>query len=212
MIDKPFRDIADPPGHPAGHQPTHHMADTPPTVPQQGAMREAAGLFTDEDRLQKAIDELSMTGFFAHEMSLMGNDEQNVRRFAERGGQRDVADVADAPRRAVVSPEEIGNAQGAAIGVPAYIAAVAATGMVVATGGTALAAAAAAVTAGGAGGGIGALLARWIGNKRQQTLTPHLENGGILLWVNLRDEVREKQACDILGRYADQGPWVQNIA
>jgi hypothetical protein len=88
--------------------------------------------------------------------------------------------------------------------VPAYIAAVAATGMVVATGRTALAAA--------AGGGLGALLARWIGNKCQQTLTPYLENVGILLWLNLRDEVREKQACDILRCHADHDVKVHDIA
>ncbi|SNS17268.1 MULTISPECIES: hypothetical protein [unclassified Azospirillum] len=213
MSDKPFRDITQPPGHAAGHHPTHHMADTPAAVPQQGSMQEAVGLFSSEDRLQKAIDELSMAGFFPHDLSLMANDESVLRRVTRRGDLGDIAHNApDNARRAVVAPEEIGNAQGAAIGVPAYIAAVAATGVVVATGGTALAAAAAAIAAGGAGGGLGALLARWIGNKRNAALTSHLEGGGMLLWVNLRDEVRERQACEIIARHADSGVEVHDIA
>ncbi|MQP66130.1 hypothetical protein GE253_12345 [Niveispirillum sp. SYP-B3756] len=92
--------------------------------------------------------------------------------------------------------------------MPAYIAAVAATDVVVATGGTALAAAA----AGGAGGGLGALLARWIGNKRNTALTPHLEGGGMLLWVSLRDEFCERQACEIIACHADSGVEMHDIA
>lgn len=210
--DKPFRDMTDPPGRPAGHQPDHTMADASSAVPSHGSLREAVALFTTEEALQKAIDDLSMAGFFPHDMSLMGQDEESLKRIASRRHVELAKTDPDTPRRAIVSPEELGNAQGVAIGVPAYIAAIAATGAIISTGGTALAAAAGAVAAGGAGGGLGAILARWLGNKRDESLRPHLEGGGMLLWVNVRDAERERQACEILRRHATGTVEVHNIA
>lgn len=212
MTDKPFRDMTDAPGRPAGHQPHHTMENAEPAWPSDGSFREAVARFTSEERLQKAIDDLAMAGFFPHDMSLMGNDEQQLRRLSDCTDVELAKADPHAPRQAIIAPEEMGNAQGAAIGVPAYVAAIAATGAIIATGGTALAAAAGAVAAGGAGGGLGALLARWIGSKREEALRPHLEGGGMLLWVNLRDPVRERQACEILNRHADEKAEVHNIA
>ena len=168
-----------------------------------GMVREAVGVFDSAESMQAAIDDLAMTGFAPHELSLMANDDTVRDRLG--GTHRDIADAkADpsVPRTNVVSPEDLGDAQGAAIGIPAYVGAILATGAVVASGGTALAAAAAAVAAGGGGGAVGGLLARWLGQQRENMLQAHLEKGGILLWVNLRDGTRETLAREILARHS----------
>ncbi|NYZ17284.1 hypothetical protein HL658_32475 [Azospirillum sp. RWY-5-1] len=167
-------------------------------------VREAVGVFDTREALQNAIDELSLAGFERHELSLMANDE-TIRR--ETGDVPDTVEEAKhdpaVPRQSYVSPEETGNAQGVAIGIPAYVGAVIATGAVLATGGTALAAAAAAAAAGAAGGGLGGILSGWLGDKRNEPLSQHLEKGGILLWVNLRNDERERVARDILARHTN---------
>jgi len=177
-----------------------------------GRVREAVGIFDSKDAFQAAVDDLSMAGFAPHELSLMAGDE-TVR--SELGGSyhrvEDAAHDPDAPRQAIVSPEEVGDAQGMAIGVPAYLGAILATGAVIASGGTALAAALAAAAAGGAGGGMGAILANWVGNQRENLLSQHLDKGGLLLWVNLRDAGRERQAREIMARHTSHPVEVHEI-
>ncbi len=211
-------------GTPSG-TPGTDLVDTPPANPadnsmstpaanpgSEGMVREAVAVFDSEDGLQHAIDELTMAGFGQHELSLMARDE------AVRGslGQsytsvQQAKDDPDAPRQSIISPEEVGTAQGMAAAVPAYVAAIAATAVTVASGGTALAAAGAAVAAGGASGGIGALLASWIGGQRKETLQQQLDKGGILLWVNLRDPAREQMAYQILSRHSTQPVEIHDV-
>lgn len=177
-----------------------------------GSVREAVGVFDSIDALQAAVDDLAMAGFAQHELSLMAADEAIRDRL---GGVYSRVEMAkqdpDAPRQAYVAPEEVGNAQGIAIGGPAYVGAILAAGAIVATGGTALAAAAAAALGGGAGGGLGAVLAGWIGEQREQTLRQHLDKGGLLLWVNLRDAERERLVREILPRHASQPVEIHEI-
>ncbi len=214
MAETPRADTTPPGSHPL---PSADPALGPSTVPagspgSGGQVREAVAVFTGIDAMQAAIDELTMNGFGQHELSLMASDD-TVRDQLGRvhGHVDDAKHDPDTPRRAIVSPEEVGNAKGIAMGVPAYVGAILATGAVVASGGTALAAAAAAVAAGAGGGGLGAILAGWIGNQREETLRQHLDKGGILLWVNLRDGEREQLAREILGRHAAQPVEVHEI-
>lgn len=178
-------------------------ANTGRTAPAQGMVREAVAVFDSADALQRAVDDLSLAGFERHELSLMANNDT----LRDRLGHvpRDVEEVKhapDVPRQSYVAPEEVGDAQGVAVGIPAYVGAVIATGAVLATGGTALAAAAAAAAAGVGGGALGGTLAAWLTDKRGEPLREHLDKGGILLWVNLRDAEHERTAREILSRHA----------
>lgn len=193
-------------GRPAGSSGSSGGADAGPaggSDPRRGTVREAVGVFDSVEGLQAAVDDLAMAGFAQHELSLMAADETIRDRLGGVHSRvESVKQDPDMPRQAHVSPEEVGNAQGMAIGVPAYIGAILAAGAVAASGGTALAAVAAAAAAGGAGGGLGALLAGWVGEQREQTLRQHLDKGGLLLWVNLRDAERERLAREILPRHS----------
>lgn len=176
-------------------------------------VREAVGVFDTREALQNAIDELSLAGFERHELSLMADDETIRNELGHVPGSAEEAKHDPAmPRQSYVSPEETGSAQGAAIGIPAYVGAVLATGAALATGGTALAAAAAAAAAGAAGGGLGGILSGWVGDQRNEPLRQHLEKGGILLWVNLRNDERERVARDILARHTNLPVDVHEVA
>lgn len=182
-----------------------------PAAPR-GTVREAVAIFQSEEAYQRAVDDLAMAGFAPHDLSLMAKDESvRARLDRPRDSSQEAAGDPAAPRQAIVSPEELGDAQGVAIGVPAYIGAIVATGAVVASGGTILAAALAAAAAGAGGAGVGGVLANWLGQQRQSVLQENLDKGGLLLWVNIRDAGREQLAREILARHSDQPVEVHEI-
>jgi len=186
----------------AGRLGPQSPAGSPPGTDPAGRVREAVGIFDSPEALQAAIDDLALAGFAQHELSLMAGDDT----LRDRLGHvyRDIQDAKDdpqAPRQAIVAPEDVGDAKGAAIGIPAYIGAVVAAGAVAASGGTILAAVLASAAAGGGGGVLGGILANWIGQQREESLRQHMDKGGLLLWVNLRDGTREQLARDILSRH-----------
>ncbi len=94
------------------------------------------------------------------------------------------------------------------------LAAFAAAGLTVATGGAAAVATGAAVAAAGGAGAVGALLGRVAGEEQrallgrvageeqQHFMREQLERGGVLLWVRLPDAAAEPRALDILRRHS----------
>ncbi|MCW2235903.1 general stress protein [Azospirillum canadense] len=185
---------------------------TPNRSTTTGTVREAVGIFSSRDALQKAIDELSLAGFQRHELSVLAND-QTIRDHLGHVPDRveDVAHDPNAPRQSYISPEDTGSAKGVAVGFPAYVGAILATGAVLATGGTALAAAAAAAAAGVGGGALGSVMSQWLTDKRNEPMLQHLDKGGILLWVNLADAERERLAKEIMARHAAQPVEVHEV-
>ena len=129
-------------------------------------VREAVAVFDHAEHLQDAIDELLSSGFHRAELSLLAG-EQTVR---EKLGRHDsiaaLADNPDAPRTNYVSPEALGDAEGAVIGALMYVGAMAATGAVVASGGTLAALIIGTTLAGGGGALIGVVMANATHNPR----------------------------------------------
>lgn len=166
-------------------------------------VREAVGVFDTAETLQEAIDDLQVSGFDHADISLMAGEqavEEKLGHLYRKAS--DVADNADVPRRAYVSPEAIGEAQGALVGGLGYIGAIGAAGLIFASGGTMAAAIAAAALAAGGGGLVGVLLAKLVGERHARYLQEQLDRGGILLWVRTRDETREKRAVEILTKHS----------
>ena len=178
----------------------------------RGTVREAVGIFSSRDALQKAVDELSMAGFQRHELSVLANDQTIRDHLGQVPTQvEDIAHDPNAPRQSYVSPEDTGSAKGVAVGFPAYVGAILATGAVLATGGTALAAAAAAAAAGVGGGALGSVMSQWLTDKRNEPMLQQLDKGGILLWVNFADAERERLAKEIMSRHAAQPVEVHEV-
>ncbi len=161
--------------------------------------REAVGVFGDAETLQGAIDELLTSGFGRIDLSFLANEEAVEEKLGHAYKRTEsLEDEPGVPRTVFVSTESIGDAEGALISTPLYVAAVAATGIVVATGGTFAAAVAAAAIAGGLGAAVGAVLAGLVGHHHAEYLNNQLEHGGLLLWVRTCDAEHEKRAQEIL--------------
>jgi hypothetical protein len=168
-----------------------------------GILREAVGIFSTKSGLQAAIDELLSSGFHRAELSLLaGEDTVNDKLGGIYASPRAIADDTTIPRAAYVSPEAIGDAQGGIVGGLVYVSATIAAGAIVVSGGTILAAVVAATLAGGVGGLVGAILAKWLGDKHADYLQRQLDHGGLLLWVQTRDAKAEERALRILRRHS----------
>src|SRR6185503_18261981 len=120
------------------------MDEKPATI------REAVGVFGSANDLQAAIDELLSSGFHRADLSLLASEEAVNEKLG--GGFAKVCAVEDNPgvtRKAYVSPEAIGDAQGGIVGGLVYAGATVAAGAVVISGGTIAAAIVAATFVGG---------------------------------------------------------------
>lgn len=177
------------------------------------ALREAVGCFRTEAGLQSAIDELLSSGFDRAEISLLAS-EQAVREKLGRSYRRveELSDKPEAARCCYVANESIGDAQGGLIAAPLYIAATAAIGAILASGGTMASAILGAALAGGAGGLIGAILARLLGDEHARHIQEQLEHGGLLLWVRTWDKEDERIAGEIMTRHGGEDVHVHSIA
>src|SRR5687768_13888094 len=104
--------------------------------PQQH-IREVLGVFDNVEVLENAIEELQSHGINRSDLSVLADVSTVEKKLGHIYKKvREVEDSADAPRVAYVTPKEVRIAEGALIGTPLYIAATAATGLVVASGGT----------------------------------------------------------------------------
>lgn len=178
-----------------------------------GTVREAVGLFATADTLQAAIDDLLSSGFDRAELSLLASEEAIESELGHT--YRKVGDLEDddrIPREAYVSQESIGDAEGGLVGGLMYVGAVATAGAIVASGGAVAAMINGAILAGGAGALIGTALATLVGDLHARHLQDHLDRGGLLLWVNIRDAEHEKRAMDILKRHSGQDVHVHDLS
>jgi hypothetical protein len=166
-------------------------------------VREAVGYFDTAEALQEAVDALLSSGFDRAELSFLADERTVDQKLGDRYRKvTELEDEASVPRCCYVSTESIGDAEGALIGAPLYLAGGAAAGAVVASGGTLAVAVGAAAIAGGAGALFGSLLAKMVGEHHARYLQEQLDHGGLLLWVRTRDAEREKRASDILKKHS----------
>lgn len=176
-------------------------------------IREAVAYFDTAEDLEAAIDGLLSSGFDRAELSLLAADHAVVDKLGH--AYRKIKELEDDPQAArccYVSRESLGDAEGALIGTPLFVAASAAAGIIVASGGTMAATIIGVALAGGAGGLIGGILARLVGKKHAHHLTEQLDHGGLLLWVRTWNSEREKRAVEILERHSGHDVHVHSIA
>jgi len=177
------------------------MNETRPTD-RSKTVREAVGVFHTPEQLQAAATELQTAGFNHHDISFLAGEKT----IAEKLGHiyvrsRDLADEPAAPREAYNSPPDIGDAKGALIGAPMYVAATLAAGVIAATGGTLAALLGGVALAGGAAGLVGFAFANKAEQKYAEKLVDALERGGLLLWVRTPKPALEERATEILSRH-----------
>jgi hypothetical protein len=174
--------------------------------------REAVGLFHDEGSLQDAADELLVSGFNHADLSLLAADRAIETRLGHKFER--VADLEDDPGvafQAFIDSDSRTEGKGVLVGGLFYVGAVAAAGMVVASGGTVAALVLGVAAGGGAGGVIGVMLARFLDKHHAHALQEHLDKGGLLLWVHTPDEAHEHKALEILRRCGAEDAHVHSL-
>jgi hypothetical protein len=170
-------------------------------VKEDLAVREAAGIFDDAKSFEKALDELTGSGFDHADISLLASQSAVEAKLGHRYERTsDLADREGVPRISLVPKSAVGNAQGTLIGGLVYIGALAAAGPIIVAGGSIAAAIGAAVAAGGAGGLLGGFLGKLVGDKHSGLMEEQLQHGGLILWVSLKDPEHEEKAVAILKR------------
>jgi hypothetical protein len=172
--------------------------------------REAVGVFASPEALEAAVDELEVAGFDRATVSVLASDAT----IKERVGRiyRSVAEAEDdrkAPQAAFVSSDSRTEGEAAIIGIPAYIGG--AAGAIVASGGALAATIAAAIAGGVAGAGLGALLALVVARHHTEHVLEQLAQGGMVLWVSVRDKNAEARALQILANAGARDVHVHEI-
>jgi hypothetical protein len=176
---------------------------TPRTTTGTTTIREAVGIFHDADALNAAVSDLISAGVDRAELSLMAQEgilEGNLAK--PYGNTRQAEDDATAPRQPVYADTDVRSGRTLLTSMASVVAAFAASGVVVLTGGAALAALAAAIGAGGGAGAVGALVGKRVGDEQQRYLEAQLGRGGILLWVKITDPSKQARICAILSEHA----------
>jgi hypothetical protein len=173
-------------------------------------VREAVAVFHSAGDLQSAIDRLLRSGFHRSALSLLANEAVVVAKLGHvyRKTSDLVGDPA-VPRTAYVSPEAIGDAQGAIISTLMYVAAGVLMGPVAAARGSFAALAAAAALGGSAAGLFGSWLAKLIGDRHAVRIQEHLDRGGLLLWVRTWTRDQEYRAVQILQQQSGEDVHIQ---
>ena len=161
---------------------------------------ELVGVFQDREELEKAFADLQSEGIERAQLTILGTEDALRERLGVSVPRKDQAADASAP---VDSDDEFNVARIVA-GVPAYIGAVLAAGVTVASGG-ALGIAAIAAVAGGAGGGLlGYGAAKALHDQVEGSYADQLQRGGIMLLVHPRSPQDSANARAILERRAQR--------
>ncbi len=184
------------------------MSDTAP----KETLREAVGVFDNAEALESAVDELLSSGFNRAEISLLASEKAVEEKLGHKYSRvQELEDDTRVPRTAFLSTASLGDAEGGLIGGLLYVGAVAAAGVIVASGGTLATAIIGAVAAGSMGAGIGEVLVALIQHQHAKHLHEQLDKGGLLLWVWTRDEDHEQRATEILSRHSAHDVHVHDV-
>lgn len=179
----------------------------------RGTIREAVGLFQDEDKLFEAISELEGSGFDRADISLLARDslfDSALER--EYDDTHDAMDSPRAPREPVVTDTDIRQGRTLATGMVGAAAGMGAAGVAILTGGAALAALAAAAAVGIGSGAVVNAIGRQAGQSEEGFLREQIERGGIVIWVRTPDATAEKNARAILSRHCADAVRIHEVS
>jgi len=166
---------------------------------EQSTIREAVAVFDDAEKLEAAVSELQSNGIDRSELSFLAHE------LPAGSVPSDLPQAADdpaTPREPVVSDTDLRQGRVLGTGLAATIAAFAAAGFTVATGGVAAATIAAAVAAAGGVGAVSTMFGRRLADDQTSFLDAQLARGGVLLWVRTPNAGSEQTVLDVLRRHS----------
>jgi hypothetical protein len=159
---------------------------------------EVVAVFDDPERLERAVSALQSHGFDRADLSFLARDalvercSDHVQRLANDPATR---------REVVVSDTDFRQGRVLGTGLAATIAAFAAAGFTVATGGVAAAAIAATAAVAGVGA-VSTLVGCKLAKDEESFLDDQLARGGVLLWVRTPEADAERRATEVLRRFS----------
>jgi hypothetical protein len=167
--------------------------------PRPHQLREAVARFSDPMKLEAAISDLQSHGFDRADISFVAHEGVLGEKPATAGEpSQTVAENPNVPREAPVESTDMRQGRVLATSMSSVIAAFAAAGFAVATGGTAALAAGAAAAAGIGVGAASAAIGKKASDDRRQYIREQLDEGGVVVWVGTRDAAAEARAVAIL--------------
>jgi hypothetical protein len=149
------------PSNSGGLNPAFRDANSLSTGNYGYIVREAVGVFSAPAALERAVDELEVSGFDRAALSILASDGTIKDRVGHLDGNiAEIVDGRHVPQRAFVESDSRVEGTAATIGIPCYVGGVAGAGVsAVGFGAATVAIVAGAVVGGVAGAGLGALLA-----------------------------------------------------
>jgi hypothetical protein len=165
---------------------------------KSATMREVVAVFDDPEKLESAVSELQSNGIDRSNLSLLAHPSLTER---PPGNSMRLADDPAAPRENAFTDTDLRQGRVLGTSLAATIAALAAAGFSVTTGGVAAATVAAAAAAAGIGA-LGAFVGRRLGEDQEAFLDAQLARGGVLLWVRSLDADTERRALEVLHRHS----------
>lgn len=166
---------------------------------EDAMVREAVGVFDDEQRLQAAADELMTSGFDRADLSVLAEHDDVARHLGH--DFESVAELEDDPDVATNPlPDNDARviAEGAMVGVPFFVGVMVTAVPILAYGGWVATAVIWGLVGGVVAGAIGFVFSRWLAWRHRRYVQDQLNHGGLLLWVRTPDRTQERKACDIL--------------
>ena len=172
-------------------------------------IREAVAVVEDVASLEMIVLDLKEAGFLERDISLLAGHRTVKRKLGHLYDHvEELEDDPAAPRTAFVSIRSVAKREDWLVGSLTTLPALLAAGTVVASAGAVAAAIAGTAVTGAL---IGTVMANWMDRRHAQWLQEQLDRGGILLWVRTENENRERNAIEILGRYATHDIHIHEI-
>ncbi len=173
-------------------------------------VREAVGVFEDEESLDAAVSELEKTAFPRQDISVLGGGDALNRKFGTVEIETaSIEDNPDTPRGSPVRPEEKAIGAGVVISGLAYvggcIAAIAANSMPDI-------ALLYSIAAGSLMGGIlGAVIVVFMRAQYNRNIDRQIRKGGLVVWVRTPEPTLEKTACAIMQKHGAHDVHIHDI-
>jgi hypothetical protein len=181
---------------------TGEAADEDDAVPN--IVREVVGVFKTPAQLEAAVEQLGSAGIDRAAVSVFaaarpGPDEVNGP--GDHPKPRSILEISDdpaTPTAAFVSDVSWSEMHGLASAVPMFVGGFGAAWVVAAAGGALFVAIGATVVTGAVGAGLGALLYGVVARRHADSISEHLAEGGLIIWVRVADDAAEARALDVL--------------
>jgi hypothetical protein len=180
---------------------------------ERAKLREVAAIFHSDEALEAAAEALLLAGFDRADLDRLADlDEVRERVGLIYVAHEELADVPQAPRRPLVTREDVTLTLVLVVSVLASLAGVVVALIVVALDGGTEAAVGAALLSALVAGGISAFITvRGLRPMRSEALKPLMAARGLILWVRVRSPDDEQKAERILHQHGGRAIRVHEI-